>query len=465
MTLAEMLPRLPPVRSIPGARRLIRERLLADDTRLAVVDDDPTGTQTVHDVPVYLGWDRQLLTRALEADERVFYVSTNSRALSSEAAARLGHELGSNLRAAAGAAGASVALCSRSDSTLRGHFPAEVEAMNQGLGAVPDGLVIAPAFFEGGRYTIDDVHWVDQDRALVPAHETEFARDPSFGYGHSDLKRWVEEKTMARCTAEQVLSASLSLIREGGPEAVARLVGAARNGQPIVVNAACYEDLEVFVLGLLDAEAAGATFAYRTAASFVKVRGGIPARPLLSRTELETGAAAGLIVVGSYVQRTTRQLERLLASGLVAGIELDVPALLDEKGMDREIARVATQVERHMREGRSAAVYTSRRVARLDSQSFLETGNLVMSSLCRVVGGLDVEAGFLVAKGGITSIELARSALGVKQARVLGQIIQGVPVWKLGPQARWRRIPYVVYPGNVGADDALLTVVKKLLPR
>lgn len=464
MTLAEALSKQPPIRSIANARRRIREKLLVDKKPLVVLDDDPTGTQTVHNVPVYLSWDKELLIDAFATGQHVFYVSTNSRALNSEAAARLGYQLGKNLQLAAQATNSSLAVCSRSDSTLRGHYQEEIEALNAGLGTAPDGIVLVPAFFEGGRYTIEDIHWVDQEGSLVPAHETEFAQDPSLGYSHSDLKQWVEEKTNRRTRANQVLSISLSLIREGGPEAVTALLRTARNAQPIVVNAACYEDLEIFVLALLDAEAFGHSFIYRTAASFVKVRGGISDRPLLSPEELGRSEGPGLVVVGSYVQRTTRQLEMLLASTLVAGIKVEVPLLLDEIRKDQEIDRVKREVEHNMSEGRSVVVYTSRKIVRQqDPESFLTTGRIIMNCLCRLIGGLDVEASFLVAKGGVTSVEIARSALGVRRAMVLGQIIDGVPVWKLGPQARRHRIPYVVYPGNVGDNEALLRVVEKCL--
>ncbi|MBN2551966.1 MAG: hypothetical protein JXB06_04325, partial [Spirochaetales bacterium] len=88
----------------------------------------------VHGVPVYLGWDEELLVDALRTEEPVFYLSTNSRALSSESAARLGYQIGRNLRSAAQKTNSSLAVCSRSDLTLRGHYPAEVEAPSDGPG-------------------------------------------------------------------------------------------------------------------------------------------------------------------------------------------------------------------------------------------------------------------------------------------------------------------------------------------
>ena len=65
----------------------------------------------------------------------------------------------------------------------------------------------------------------------------------------------------------------------------------------------------------------------------------------------------------------------------------------------------------------------------------------------------------MVSKGGITSSVLATDALNVRRAQVLGQILPGVPVWQLGPEARYPGMPYVVFPGNVGGPDALLKAV------
>jgi uncharacterized protein YgbK (DUF1537 family) len=65
-------------------------------------------------------------------------------------------------------------------------------------------------------------------------------------------------------------------------------------------------------------------------------------------------------------------------------------------------------------------------------------------------------------KGGITSSDIATEGLAVKDALVCGQIIPGVPVWKLGAESRYPGLIYVVFPGNVGDAQALVEVVNKL---
>ena len=133
----------------------------------------------------------------------------------------------------------------------------------------------------------------------VPAAETEFARDATFGYSARTLPGWVEEKTHHRITTRDVASLTVEEIRRGGPERVAERLRDARHGQPVVVNALDYPDLWTVVLGLLQAEAEGKRFVYRTGASFVRARAGIDARPLLTRDELlgteraATGARLG----------------------------------------------------------------------------------------------------------------------------------------------------------------------------
>ena len=252
MTLSDLLSDFPAPSRLPHVRGEIRERLRGSGSRIIVLDDDPTGTQTVHDVPVYTRWTTDVLEQALTAGDRVFFLSTNSRALSPDKANELAFNIGRDLVAAAREIGfdpRNLIVASRSDSTLRGHYPGEVDALLRGLNRQPDGVVIAPFFPEGGRYTVDDVHYVDQSGDLVEAHRTEFARDPDFGYRHSDLKEWIEEKTEGRIPSTSVLSVDLKTIRESGATGVAAILRFAEDAIPVVINAACYEDLEVAVAG------------------------------------------------------------------------------------------------------------------------------------------------------------------------------------------------------------------------
>ncbi len=447
-----------------GMRARIRASMKHSRETLVAIDDDPTGCQTVHDVPVLTVWSVEALQRELEAGEPVVFVLTNSRSLPESDAVAVNREIGTSLAAAAKATERRPVVLSRSDSTLRGHFPAETDALSEALGPF-EGLLIAPYFLEGGRLTIDDVHYVQQAEELIPAAETELAQDPAFGYSHSNLREWVEEKSGGRWRSDDVASIGIGDVREGGPERVADILRGVTGGVPVVINAASDRDLEVVILGLLAAEAEGKRFLYRTAASFVKVRGGVSDRHLLSPQELRGGSAdaGGLTIVGSYVQRSTAQLERLLKLPDIEALELEVPAVLAPSRRDAAVSRIAAEASETLACGRDAVVFTSREhVTGDDAAESLRIAAAVSEALVEVVQRLKVQPGYLIAKGGITAHDVATRGLQVERAVVMGQIAAGVPVWRLGDESKFPGLAYVVFPGNVGTEETLAEVVTAL---
>jgi uncharacterized protein YgbK (DUF1537 family) len=230
------------------------------------------------------------------------------------------------------------------------------------------------------------------------------------------------------------------------------------------VNAAAYRDLEVFVQGLLAAEACGKRFLFRTAASFVQVRAGIFPRPHLTPSDLQLPAdGGGLIVVGSFVPRSTGQVNSLLAETEIAQTKISVAALLDDRLRDDEINRVVNETEQALHRGNDMLIYTSRQlVAGKDSKSSLKIGQKISKGLIRIIQRIQISPRYVLAKGGITSSDIATRGLNVKKAIVLGQILPGVPVWKLGAESRFPNLAYIVFPGNVGDDHALVDVVRQL---
>jgi len=446
-------------------RPLIRKKVRESNTKIVVLDDDPTGTQTVHGIPVLTVWSVDILRTELDNDGPAFYVLTNSRSLPLPEARSMNWEIGRRLREAAEKSGRRFVVVSRSDSTLRGHFPGEVEALAEGLSENFDACIVTPFFLEGGRYTIQDTHYVDEGGRLVPAAETEFARDKVFGYKSSNLQQWVEEKTIGKVAAQDVLSISLQDLREAGPNRVTERLMDLQGGRVCVVNAASYRDLEVFVLGLLKAEAMGRRFLYRTAASFVQVRAGISPRHLLTRDELELPkSGAGLTVVGSYVPRSTQQLGELLALPQITGVQMIVETILDEDLRAGEVKRLVSLADESLHKGKDMVIYTSRKLVTGRAEENLAIGNRVSDALTSVVRGISKRPRYMVAKGGITASDVATKGLNIKRASVLGQILPGVPVWRLGPESRFPGIPYIVFPGNVGGPAALAEVVRKLMP-
>jgi uncharacterized protein YgbK (DUF1537 family) len=443
----------------------IRQALATSQLKIVVLDDDPTGTQTVYDIPVLTEWSVGSLHSELVTDRPAFYILTNSRSMPLAQAQALNGEIGRNLVVAARQAGCEFAVVSRSDSTLRGHFPGEVEAVEAALGQPADAWLIIPYFLEGGRYTINDIHYVAEGERLIPAAETPFARDAAFGYKSSNLRQWVAEKTAGRVAAEAVASISIEDLRGGGPGRVAERLLGLPSASVCVVNAVTLRDMEVFVRGLLYAEGQGRKFLYRTAASFVQVRAGLASRPLLTATDLKVGdSGGGLVVVGSYVPKTTSQVQALLDQpGLVQAVEVQVPALLDDRRQQVEIERVARQAEQQLGQEADVLIYTSRDlVGGADAEASLAIGRRVSESLVAIVQAISSRPRYLLAKGGITSSDVATAGLGIKKALVLGQILPGVPVWQAGPESRHPGLAYIVFPGNVGGTEALVEVVAKL---
>lgn len=463
-----LLAALPPAYGDPDLPYRIRQAVRDSGRKLVVLDDDPTGVQTVHDTAVLTRWDAAMFERELRAPSPLFFVLTNSRAKGRDEAIALNQSVTRSVREAARRAGTGVVFVSRGDSTLRGHFPDETDILSRAMNGV-DGVILCPAFIEGGRITIDGVHYVNEPGGLTPVGDTEFARDATFGFRSSFLPDWVEEKSGGRIAASSVRIIKLSDLREGGPDRVASLLERVTEGQIAVLDAVSYRDIEVASLGILQSEARGKRFVYRCGASLVRVRAGLGARPLLSRGDL-LGAgfdperpARGLVVVGSHVQRTTEQLERLLALPDTSGVEVSVASILES-----EASRMATvtaargAVEEALRGRRTPVVFSSRQVVGGADRRHLEIGVQVSRALVDIVRDLGEKPDFILSKGGITSSDIATEALSVRRAIVMGQARAGVSVWRLGPETALAGVPYIVFPGNVGEPDTLANLVNEL---
>ena len=469
----------PPVRVVDV--RALTERVAAGRT-LVVLDDDPTGTQSITDLPVLTAWGDDDLRWALRQSTPAFFVLTNTRSLSAPDAEALDRDVARAVTAAAAAEGVDVVLASRSDSTLRGHYPLETDVLARELAAAGepvDGVVIVPAFIEPGRVTVDSVHWMRTDAGMIPVSHSEFARDASFGYANADLRDWVEEKTDGRVARSDVATITLHDLRAGGPERVEEVLAGLRDERPVVVDAATDDDLRVLVLALLAAEARGSRFLYRTGPSFVRARSGQAAAAPVDAARLRTALAAndpgpddrpraprGLIAVGSHVALTTRQLDRLRAAGGVTDLELDVPTLLDPA---RAAAHVTATVQRAgalLAGGATDVVVTTSRdlVQGRDAADSLAIARTVSAALVGAVREIvsRIRPAFVLAKGGITASDTATDGLGVSRAWSRGTLLPGtVSVWE--PVAGTARgIPYVVFAGNVGDDNGLLAAVGTL---
>ncbi|KAM4106537.1 hypothetical protein ACB094_04G071700 [Castanea mollissima] len=444
------------------------QRLNQNNSKILVVlDDDPTGTQTVHDIEVLTEWTIESLIAQFRKIPKCFFILTNSRSLSSEKASALIKDICRNLHTAATSVeDIDYTVVLRGDSTLRGHFPEEADAAVSVLGEM-DAWIICPFFLQGGRYTIDDVHYVADSDKLVPAGDTEFAKDAAFGYKASNLCEWVEEKTGGRIPASKVTSISIQLLRKGGPDAVFERLCNLPKGSTCIVNAASERDMAVFAAGMIKAELKGKRFLCRTAASFVSTRIGIiPKAPILPKDlGINKEKNGGLIVVGSYVPKTTKQVEELRqqCGQILRSIEVSVDklAMRSVEEREEEISRTAAMADCFLRARKDTLILTSRELitGKTPSES-LEINFKVSSALVEIVRQITIKPRYILAKGGITSSDLATKALEAKCAKIVGQALAGVPLWQLGPESRHPGVPYIVFPGNVGDSKALAEVVK-----
>lgn len=396
--------------------------------KMVVLDDDPTGIQTVHGCLLITQWDEQSVRLGFEDAELFFYILTNTRAMTREEAEQVTREAMEMVIKVNQDYGYRLIIVSRSDSCLRGHFPLETDVMRQCL--VQHGYTVAPktpfcpAFIEAGRVTIDGVHYMKDGNRLIPVSETEFARDNVFAYHTSVLRDYIKEK-------------------------------GANPDDYEIVNAQGYDELRAFAEHLTsDIIPQTSSIVIRSSSSLPKAISGIADIPLLNCNILKH-QGVGCFVVGSHVKKTTQQLESLLQAEGTCAIEVDVQRILDDAPllMSETLDTIQQVVDNYL----TPVIYTSRQEIRLDDANQRQhLGQQVSDFLVDIVYRLPFTPSYLVGKGGITSHDILTKGLGIKSARVLGQVINSVPC------VMTEKFPYIIFPGNVGSEQSLREVYEKL---
>lgn len=431
--------------------------------KIVVLDDDPTGIQTVQGVSVYTDWSVDSIRSGFSEKEEMFFILTNSRSFSREETIRVHQDIAVRLAQVSRESGKEFLVVCRGDSTLRGHYLLEPEIMarslEESMGYSVDGEIYCPCFFECGRVTVGNVHYLEEGERRIPVSETEFAGDKTFGYKNSHLGRYIEEKTDGRYQA----GACLYLPAEDadgnyGMEKTGLLLHNAVNRRKIVVNASYYEELNQFCRILRAELEQGKHFIVRCAASFVKSIGCFEDQPLLAgdRLRMKGNRNGGLIIAGSYVEKTTAQLKNLEESGL--------PFHFIE--FKQEAGLIGRETEERLSRGENVVIYTNREP--LDGKALRPEQALLHSvaiseALVGMVGEIRTPPSFLIAKGGITSSDTGTKALRVKRARVMGQALPGVPVWMTGEESRFPGLPFIIFPGNVGDRESLRILAEKII--
>lgn len=439
--------------------------------KIIVLDDDPTGIQTVNGIFVFTNWDQVSIKEGLLSNESMFYILTNSRALTKQETIELHKEIANNLVAASQETGVDFLVISRGDSTLRGHYPTETETLRKTIESLCnikfDGEIICPFFMECGRLTKNGVHYLNENNVLIPVSETEFAQDRTFPFFHSDLSEYVEEKTQGEYKANQCPKITESMLEETRIPEIVQILSQAQDFCKIILDGTSYDQMNVFKKAFEQVLQDGKNFLIRSAASLPKVLGNINDRPFLEKRDLIFGndALGGLVVVGSHVDKTNRQLKQLMNSDLeIQYIEFDAETALDTMRLDKEYHRVKTLAENFITCGKTVVVYTSRTLLThsMDDEEKLKMSVKLSWGVSQVVNSLEVAPKFIISKGGITSSDIGTKGLEVKKAKVLGQVKAGIPVWETDEQSKFPKIPYIIFPGNVGKDETLLEIVNML---
>ena len=426
--------------------------------KIIVLDDDPTGSQTVHSCLLLMQWDVDTLKLGLQDTAPIFFILTNTRAMNPEQAAATTREVCQNLKIALAEVGITDFLVvSRSDSTLRGHYPLETDVIAEELGGF-DAHFLTPAFFEGGRITQDSIHYLLIDGVKTPVATTEFARDAVFAYHHSYLPDYVAEKTQGKIPAEGVIRFLLADIRSGQIlNPLLQLTG----NKCVVVDGETQADFDLLAEAILMATQNGKRFLFRSAASWLTSLARMGEQPLAptKMAKYKPTQQPGVVLVGSHVRKTTEQLRRLLQEPEVKGIEVDVARLRNRPQERAAILKETLDTLNRVFEcGQTPVVYTSRQELKFsDIQQRLSFGSVVSSLLMDVVKNLPSQVSFLISKGGITSNDVLSTGLNLRAARLLGQILPGCSVVRTGQQhPQFPNLPVVLFPGNVGSENSLV---------
>ena len=436
------------------------------ETKIIAIDDDPTGSQTVHSCLLLTRWDVETLVDALQDDSPLFFVLSNTRGMDAARAAAVTRDICVNLKHALDTLQGqgrpiNPIVVSRSDSTLRGHYPVETDIIAEELGPF-DAHFMVPAFFEAGRFTRDSVHYLVVDDKPVPVHETEFARDSVFGFSTAFLPDYVEEKTGGRIKATRVQRFLLDDVRG---DCSARLRELTDN-VCCVVDCETQADLNHFAQQLQAAAGGGKRFLFRSAASLLTALAKLPAQPVAADDmgHFVRNRKPGVILIGSHVAKTSAQMAYLLEHTNVVPVHVDVKQLITSNTLEwSEQAAVAAadgiinQVDEAHACGKTVAIYTSREELQFPRQAErLAFGERISAFLMGLVHRLPATIGFLISKGGITSNDVLSSGLKLKQSRVLGQILTGCSVIRCpSDHDRYPDLPVVIFPGNVGDETAL----------
>jgi len=439
-------------------------------SKLIVIDDDPTGSQTVHSCPLLLSWRVETLVEGLRHPAPVLFILANTRALPRRDAEVRLRLVCRNLRQAVNRLNLEDwQVAGRGDSTLRGHFPLDAQVLSQELGPFAV-LFLLPAFLPGGRTTIDGRHFLHGR----PVHLSSFARDSRFGYTTSSLAAWVEQKSGGRIPQTTVTGLHWQEDDDNPDPLLARLATLPQ-GAVVTVDASEPEHLRRFGRLIRQRRQQGHQDLCWGAASLIDALVD-PGPPVLTgrdwadlRRRDVRGLQPGVILVGSHQPGADRQLATLLTAPSVKGVEIPLEDLRPGTAPTQPSPSLVAALEHSLQqERRTVALYTSRgERLRGDEAGQLALARAVAQLQETVLAPLCPDLGYVISKGGSTSDTLLRCVLGLDRVTLRGQVMPGIslvqPAAPLAPSGQ-AGLPVICVPGNMGTDETLLDLHRLMEP-
>ena len=401
---------------------------MAQSFKIIVFDDDPTGSQTVHDCPLLLRFSEADLAAGLADPSPLLFLITNSRGLEPAQVRQLLLPLCQKLKPLLARLDRPWLLVSRGDSTLRGHFPLEHDLIAEQLGPFA-GTLLVPAFPQGGRSTVDGLQLLHGE----PVHRSVFAQDRRFGYSSSDLAVWAEQKSGGRWPAQASLRLAV------GSNLTQRLAQLPPGGLAIA-DAQTPADLEQVAAAVLARAAAGQRLLLQSAASVLNGLAAVPSQLLPPGP----GIGPGLVLVGSHLPLADQQLQLLLEEPSCQGVEAPLQGPLQHCLSELEAIRAR---------GYTPVLFSQRGEAQIGA----EQQRQLAQRLAELVAALQPPLGYVIAKGGTTSFSLLQHGLGLGTVQLLGQPLLGVNLVRpRDAHQRFGLIHVLTFPGNVGHANGLL---------
>jgi uncharacterized protein YgbK (DUF1537 family) len=438
--------------------------------KFVVIDDDPTGSQTVRDCLLLLKWDCLTLVKGFESKSNLFFILANTRSLSENDARLTIEEICKNLKTviASQAYEEEIIFISRGDSTLRGHNFLEPSSINSCLGPF-DATFHIPAFIEGKRLTINGSHFVDK----TPIEKTIFARDKIFGYQTSNVKTLLFQKSKSKINLENIQNlflADIEILKDEEDNIVFKTLKNLKNNKHVIVDIENYSQLKKFSL-IIKKLNKQKKFLFRTAASFISSISEKKSFPQsltffsnLRIRNKEKSLLPGLIVVGSYVELSTIQLKNLLEISFCQPIELDVFEFFkiissENNQKPRELFKntFLREIRFSFEKGKTPVLFTSRKFLSLDYSEQLNFYNSLAFFIAELVADLKYEIGYLISKGGITTNMVLSNGLNADYVYLEGQIFTGISVVSYNLKND-KKLPIVTHPGNIGTKDSLVNI-------